>query len=62
MKNYVREKTKRYDDVGAAMPLRALPDVGIYCLNASRFLSSEEPIEVLATTVQPADDPRFREL
>ncbi len=40
----------------------ALPDVGIYCLNASRFLSGEEPTEVIATVVQPADDPRFKEV
>lgn len=40
----------------------ALPDVGIYCLNASRFLSGEEPHEVLATMVQPKDDPRFQEV
>lgn len=40
----------------------ALPDVGIYCLNASRFLSSEEPSEVIATVIRPADDPRFREV
>lgn len=39
-----------------------MPDVGIYCLNASRFLSGEEPSEVTAVTVQPGDDPRFREV
>lgn len=40
----------------------ALPDVGIYCLNAARFLSGEEPIEVQATIDQPKDDPRFKEV
>ena len=40
----------------------ALVDVGIYCLNAARFLSGEEPTEVMATTVQPVDDPRFTEV
>lgn len=40
----------------------ALVDVGIYCLNAARFLSGEEPTEVLATIVQPEDDPRFTEV
>lgn len=40
----------------------ALPDVGIYCLNASRFLSGEEPTEVIATIVQPKEDPRFKEV
>ena len=39
-----------------------LPDVGLYCLNASRFLSGEEPTEVMATTFQPKDDPRFTEV
>ena len=39
-----------------------MPDVGIYCLNAARFLSGEEPDEVFATVVQPKDDPRFREV
>ncbi len=39
-----------------------LPDVGIYCLNAARFLSGEEPTEVWGATVQPKDDPRFKEV
>jgi predicted dehydrogenase len=39
-----------------------LPDVGIYCLNATRFLSGEEPSEVWGTLHQPKDDPRFREV
>ena len=39
-----------------------MPDVGIYCLNAARFLSGEEPDEVFATTVKPTDDPRFKEV
>jgi predicted dehydrogenase len=39
-----------------------LPDVGIYCLNAARFLSGEEPFEVFATTYKPDDDPRFKEV
>ncbi len=39
-----------------------LPDVGIYCLNAARFLSGEEPGEVTAFTYQPKADPRFREV
>jgi predicted dehydrogenase len=39
-----------------------LPDVGIYCLNAARFLSGEEPSEVWASLHQPKDDPRFREV
>jgi predicted dehydrogenase len=39
-----------------------LPDVGLYCLNASRFLSGEEPTDVSATIFQPKDDPRFTEV
>jgi len=39
-----------------------LPDVGIYCLNAARFLSNEEPVEVSGVIFQPTDDPRFREV
>ncbi|SNS96197.1 Predicted dehydrogenase [Noviherbaspirillum humi] len=40
----------------------ALPDVGIYCLNAARFLSGEEPIEVIGHTWSNPADPRFREV
>lgn len=39
-----------------------LPDVGLYCLNAARFLTSEEPSEVFGYTVQPSGDPRFKEV
>ena len=39
-----------------------LPDVGIYCLNASRFLTGLEPTEVSGMTYQPKDDPRFTEV
>ncbi len=39
-----------------------MPDVGVYCLNAARFLSNEEPNEVQATIYQPKDDPRFTEV
>ncbi len=39
-----------------------LPDVGIYCLNAARFLSGEEPTEVYGQVFQPAGDPRFTEV
>ena len=40
----------------------SLPDVGLYCLNAARYLTGEEPIEVSARLTQPKDDPRFREI
>ena len=39
-----------------------MPDVGVYCLNAARFLSGEEPYEVQASVTQPKDDPRFVEV
>ena len=39
-----------------------MPDVGVYCLNAARFLSDEEPTEIFATIDQPKDDPRFAEV
>lgn len=40
----------------------ALPDIGLYCLNAARFLTGEEPIEVFGRTFAPPGDPRFREV
>jgi predicted dehydrogenase len=39
-----------------------LPDVGIYSLNAARFLSGEEPTRVWAQTSRLANDPRFKEV
>ncbi len=40
----------------------SLPDVGIYCLNAARFLTGEEPVEVSARLTRPPGDRRFREV
>ncbi len=40
----------------------SLPDVGLYCLNAARYLTGEEPVELTAQITQPKDDPRFREI
>ncbi|MDB5372999.1 MAG: oxidoreductase [Belnapia sp.] len=40
----------------------ALPDIGLYCLNAARFMSGEEPEEVFASIGSPAGDERFREV
>ena len=40
----------------------SLPDVGLYCLNAARYLTGEEPIEISVRITQPKDDPRFREV
>lgn len=39
-----------------------LGDVGVYCLNAARYLTGEEPVEVTAMSFQPKDDPKFREV
>jgi predicted dehydrogenase len=38
----------------------ALPDIGIYCLNAARYLTGEEPIELSAHTYSTPTDPRFK--
>ena len=37
----------------------ALPDVGIYCLNAARYLTGREPIEITAQLTRPRGDGRF---
>jgi predicted dehydrogenase len=40
-----------------------LGDTGIYCINAARYLTGEEPVEVTAVMERPSDDdPRFREV
>lgn len=40
----------------------SLPDVGIYCLNAARYLTGEEPVEIYARIATTPNDPRFREV
>jgi len=40
----------------------ALPDVGVYCLNAARHVFAAEPIAVQAMASRPSDDPRFAEI
>jgi len=40
----------------------SLPDVGLYCLNTTRFLTGEEPTEVIATTYSTPGDPRFTQV
>ncbi len=40
----------------------SLPDVGLYCLNAARFLTGEEPVEVIARMFSPPGDPRYAEV
>jgi predicted dehydrogenase len=37
-------------------------DVGVYCINAARYLFRDEPIEVMAMSATKAGDPRFREV
>ena len=39
----------------------SLMDIGIYALNASRYLTGEEPTELTAMTYTTPGDPRFRE-
>ncbi|MFC0386201.1 Gfo/Idh/MocA family protein [Muricoccus vinaceus] len=40
----------------------ALPDIGLYCLNATRYLTGEEPVDVFARTYSPPGDPRWSEI
>lgn len=37
-------------------------DVGIYSINAARYVTREEPVAVTAMAYTPANDPRFREV
>jgi len=39
-----------------------LPDVGLYCINEARFLSGEEPVEVIGHTWSTPGDARFKEV
>jgi predicted dehydrogenase len=40
----------------------SLMDIGVYSLQAARYLTGEEPVEVMARLESPANDPRFREV
>ncbi len=40
----------------------ALPDIGLYCLNTTRFILGEEPIEVSATIYSDPENPLFKEV
>lgn len=40
----------------------ALPDIGLYCLNTTRFLLGEEPTEVSAQIYNTPGDARFKEV
>ena len=35
-------------------------DVGIYCINATRYITGEEPVEVMAMAHHPSEDPPLR--
>ena len=39
-----------------------LGDVGVYCLNAARYMVGEEPAEAFGTAIHDAGDDRFREV
>lgn len=39
-----------------------LMDIGVYCINAARYLFDDEPLEVTAFDVATPGDPRFEEL
>ncbi|HTR67555.1 MAG TPA: Gfo/Idh/MocA family oxidoreductase [Terriglobales bacterium] len=39
-----------------------LMDIGIYALQAARYLSGEEPVEINAMTYSDPNDPRFKEV
>lgn len=49
----------RLQDAAGGGPLR---DIGIYCINASRYLFKEEPIEVYAKAFSSQSDRRFEEV
>jgi predicted dehydrogenase len=40
----------------------ALPDIGLYCLNATRYITGEEPVDVFARSYSPAGDPRWAQI
>jgi glucose-fructose oxidoreductase len=37
-------------------------DLGVYCVNAARYLFQDEPMEVMAMSASKRGDPRFREV
>ena len=40
----------------------SLPDIGIYSLQAARYITGEEPVAISAMMHSPADDSRFQEV
>ncbi|HWB01526.1 MAG TPA: Gfo/Idh/MocA family oxidoreductase [Verrucomicrobiales bacterium] len=48
--------------LSSALAGGAVGDVGVYSINAARYVTREEPVEVFAAAQRPSDDPRFREV
>lgn len=40
----------------------SLPDIGLYCLNATRYLTGEEPLEISGHLYSPSGDARYRDV
>jgi glucose-fructose oxidoreductase len=55
----VKEANSRLD---GEMCGGTLYDIGIYCINAARYVFQDEPTEVFAFTARHPDDPRFSEI
>ena len=55
----VKPDNIRTDPKDGGGPLR---DLGVYCINAARYLFDDEPIEVRATTASKRGDRRFRQV
>jgi predicted dehydrogenase len=55
----VKPDNIRTDPKDGGGPLR---DLGVYCINAARYLFGDEPLEVRATTLSKRGDRRFRKV
>jgi predicted dehydrogenase len=55
----VKPDNIRTDPKDGGGPLR---DLGVYCINAARYLFDDEPLEVRATTLAKRGDRRFRDV
>jgi predicted dehydrogenase len=55
----VMPDNSRTHQARAGGPLR---DIGIYCINAARYLFRDEPLEVVALSGTKSRDPRFRDI
>lgn len=55
----VKEENIRTSRVRGGGPLH---DIGIYCINAARYLFRAEPTDVIAISATRRDDPRFAEI